>query len=211
MSELESESSKNSKSLDEAKIDELNKSQGSTYIHLFHRMCTIIGYVVVLVLILAVYMKALSLINFISLEKYPNGLPKIDVWAMAYVFAFFFLFWGLIAFIINVNLLLVIGKGLNGVAPSFKMHYIKYTILAAISMGLVFFIFTYAVTQGLDQSVGDNVQIIFALIVVAIFVFFDYLFIEKKMEPFQNENANLEVKTQHIEIKKTCNLNLYIF
>ena len=65
-----------SKTLEESKIDELNKAEASTFVHLFTRACAILGYSVFLCLASSIVMKGLSLINY-SDSVYNNGLPKV--------------------------------------------------------------------------------------------------------------------------------------
>ena len=75
---MEDELSKNAriKSEEELKMDALNKAESSPYLLLFHRMCTILGYSMMLFIAVAVYCRLISFVDLTD-STYSNGVPKV--------------------------------------------------------------------------------------------------------------------------------------
>ena len=64
---------------EEKDIDDLNKAVSSTYMDVFKRSCTILGYSVYLSLAICTVLSFVSIPNAAN-DQYENGLPKVSNW-----------------------------------------------------------------------------------------------------------------------------------
>ena len=202
---MSEDKSVNDKTQEEIRIDELNLSEASVFVHLFTRSCTILGYAMNLTLCLAIFNKIISLIDFTD-SKYNNGLPKINLWKTS-ILPFLCVISCNMYVLYNNNLYQIIGSGLKRKSPSLLFHYLHYLAISSVITVTILVIFTFAMENGVDQAACENIQNILCMTVIVIFLVLNASYVYKVRERYKIKSNQVAEEPQSSVINVSNNNN----